>query len=409
LAPFLAAFPFTEESTMAEFQQQQSEHLLEYPVLAFYRFASNVSNLQSLEEELSGYLEAGGTVVTDLSGMEDLFGRTLDFLNVHVFRLSFQDRIPIQWADAPDTLPGELDFSAFSEQGWSGATYEGLDSVLASVERDGSSFPVFGYKQVGRGRVWFIGANLLYYAQLSGNQALREYIRETVLGDNRSVTELAGAGLAYPALPIRDYAETSQGVSFQYETTEPVEALVSYTYSPRWSALVDGIPVTMRNREGLIRLTLPAGRHFVEVRNQPFGTVWPVAGWTAGILGVLLGGAAILLERKRKRVDTPKPNLVELFQKPEGAAGGGTYVSCAHCGFRLAESQPPTPVTYPFSVSRCPICDAHMDDEGYVPGRDLSREEQARALNDWLRANGYDPRSVYTEWGFSVEEFFQSS
>jgi len=48
-----------------------------------------------------------------------------------------------------------------------------------------------------------------------------------------------------------------------------------------------------------------------------------------------------------------------------------------------------------------------MDDEGFDPGKDLSREEQSRALNSWLRANGYDPRMIYTQWGFSLEEFFK--
>ncbi len=408
LAPFLAAFPFAEEATLTEFQQQQSERLLEYPALALFRFASNFSNIQPLEQELQSYLEAGGTVVMDLSGMEDLFGRTLDFLGVQVFRLSFQDRIPIQWADAPDSLPGELDLTGFSDQGWSGATYEGLDSVLAAVERDGSLFPVFGYKQVGRGRVWFIGANLLYYAQMSGNQALREYLRNTALEGNWAGIGLVGADLAYPALPTQDYAETAQGISFIYETTGSVEALISYTYSPRWGATVDGIPVAMQNREGLIRIALPAGRHFVEIRNQPLGTIWPVAGWAAGIFGILAGAGVILLERRKKSADSQKPKLEELFQKPGGDAGGGAHTPCAHCGFRLAESHPPTPVTYPFSVSHCPICGAHMDDEGFVPGKDLSREEQARALNGWLRANGYDPRAVYTDWGFSVEEFFKA-
>jgi hypothetical protein len=42
-----------------------------------------------------------------------------------------------------------------------------------------------------------------------------------------------------------------------------------------------------------------------------------------------------------------------------------------------------------------------------VPGKDLTREDQARALHQWLRANHYDPRVIHTQWGFSLEEFFQ--
>lgn len=407
LTPFLSTFPFAEEASITQFQQIISAHLLDYPVLGFFRFAADPSGAQSVESTLENYLAAGGTAVVDLSGMEDQFGRTLDFLGVHVYRLSFQDRMNLQWADAGAGMPSVLDLTGLPEQGWSGATYDGLDETLAVVDRDGAQFPVFGYKDVGRGRVWFIGANLLYYALLTGDQPMQDYFQGKVLENAQAMLSAESGAITYPAVPIQDYLETAEGLSFQYALPEPVSALISYTWSPRWLGLIDGQQVTLEAREGLIRIALPAGAHFVEIRNQPFGTMWPVAGWGLSLLGVLLGGAAILWEARRKPAKTPRHNLEEAFQKPEGADGGGGFVPCAHCGFRLAVSHPPTPVTYPFSVSKCPICDAHMDDEGYVPGKDLSREEEARALNDWLSANGYDPRAVYTEWGFAMEEFFK--
>ena len=48
-----------------------------------------------------------------------------------------------------------------------------------------------------------------------------------------------------------------------------------------------------------------------------------------------------------------------------------------------------------------------MDDEGFLPGKDLTREEQTRALHQWLRASHYDPRMIHTQWGFTVDEFFK--
>jgi hypothetical protein len=48
-----------------------------------------------------------------------------------------------------------------------------------------------------------------------------------------------------------------------------------------------------------------------------------------------------------------------------------------------------------------------MDDEGFDPGKDLFREEQSRALNSWLRANGYDPR-MFTPSGDSRWRNFSS-
>jgi hypothetical protein len=402
LSPFLAAFPFAEETSPEEFSRSQSGRLEEYPVLGLYRFAANPSEVDSFEQKLTGYLQAGGTVVADLSGMEDIFGRTLNLFGVHAYRLSFEDPLQVYWAESSAGLPTPLSFTGLGEQGWSGAVYEGLDAVLASVEQDGSSFPILGYKQIGDGKVWFLGANLLYYAQLTGQDALRNYIREKVLSGIALSTELE-----WGTIPVYEYAETDDRVSFYYDSAEPIRALVSYTYSPRWGTTVDGLAVETASRENMIRLILPAGQHRVEIRYQPFGTVWPVLGWAAALLGAIGCAAGWLFESLRRGKESPKRDFLEMFQKPEGPDGGGTYTPCAHCGFRLAQSLPPTPITYPFQVSHCPICGAGMDDDGFVPGKDLTREEQARVLHNWLRAHNYDPRTIHTQWKFSLDEFFK--
>jgi hypothetical protein len=78
-----------------------------------------------------------------------------------------------------------------------------------------------------RPKVWFVGANLLYYAQLTNQNAIRNYIRGKVLEG----TPISGDG-GLPALPVQSYTETPAGLSFDYESGEAVRALVSYTYSP---------------------------------------------------------------------------------------------------------------------------------------------------------------------------------
>jgi hypothetical protein len=402
LSPFLAAFPFAEEASPADFAGSQHDRLAEYPVIGLYRFASNSASVQSFEEGITGYLNAGGNLVLDLSGMEDMFGQTLDMFGVHAYRMAFGDHIPMQWADPSADLPTDLPVSGLAEQNWSGATYDGLDTVLATVQQEGSSYPVLGYKNVGKGKVWFVGANLLYYAQLANNSEIRNYIRGKVLEGTPIST-----GLGLTAVPVRNYSETAEGLSFDYDVSAPISALVSYTYSPRWRATVDGIPVAVTVRDHLIRLSLPAGGHRVEIRNQPYGTIWPVLGLMAGILGVICCVAGVWTETRLRKTEPPKPDFLEVFQKTESPGGGTAFTPCAHCGFRLAESHPPTPITYPFQVSQCPICGARMDDEGFTEGKNLTREEQSRALNNWLRASGYDPRMIYTQWGFELEEFFK--
>ena len=402
LASFLTAFPFAEEASSGMFIREQSGFLSEYPVLGFYRFAADTTEVKAQEDTLRNYLNAGGTVVVDLSGMEDIFGRTLDFFGVHAFRLAFDDRMSLRWSDTSAGLPTQLHLSGLVEEGWSGASYEGLDEVLAVADRDGASYPVLGYKNVGQGRVWFIGGNLLYYAQLSGEKSLREYIRDIVLRD----TPVSKA-LVLPSVPLRAYSESANGLTFDYSTAAPVSALISYTYHPRWRATIDGVEVGLGVRDNLIRISLPAGAHHVEIRYDAWGTIWPWLGALAAVLGVF--GSVIFwgLDRHWRKTGHPPRDFLEVFQKPESPEGGGSFTPCAHCGFRLAVSHPPTPITYPFQVSHCPICEARMDDEGFQPGKDLTREEQARALHRWLRANHYDPRMIHTQWGFSVDEFFK--
>ncbi|MBN2084420.1 MAG: hypothetical protein JW748_04285 [Anaerolineales bacterium] len=402
LAPFLAAFPFAEEASPETFLNEQSGFLTEYPILGFYRFAEDSAEVKMHEDILRNYLNAGGTVVVDLSGMEDIFGGTLDFFGVHAFRLAFDDRMTLRGADSSISLPTQLHFAGLTGEGWSGASYEGLDTIVAVMDRDGTSFPVLGYKTVGLGRVWFVGGNLLYYTQLAGQEALREYIREVILEDIR-----VSRSLVFPSIPLLSYAESAGGLTFDYFSAAPIPALVSYTYHPRWLATIDGMEVGLGVRDNLIRILLPAGTHHVEIRYDAGGTIWPWLGGSAAILGVFCAAVFWLLDRHWRKHGRPPRDFLEVFQKPESPEGGGTFTPCAHCGFRLAVSHPPTPITYPFQVSHCPICEARMDDEGFLPGKDLTREEQARALHQWLRANHYDPRMIHTQWGFSVEEFFK--
>lgn len=393
MAPFLAAFPFAEERNLLRGPEAALDGLESRPAVALHQFASSPAELEAVEARLRPFLEAGGLAIIDLSGMEGVVGRTLDFLGVHALRLSLTDRIPVIWSDSLAGLPSSLSLQNLPETGWSGATYPGLGTVLAEVEQDGELFPVLGYEDIGRGRAWFIGMNLLYYAQLTDNLALPETISDLVLAG-----EPVDRELRFQAVPLSAYQETSHGLSFEADMSEAGRVVVSYTYTPRWEVEVDGARVDFAAYQGLISFDLPAGIHGVEIRYRPYGTLWPVAGLAAGMLGAL--GCLVLI-------------VVERRFSPLARAGGAkvepdvsAYAPCAYCGFRMAEVRPPTPITYPFKVVSCAICGQRMDDEGFIPGKSLTPEEKASALGRWLSEHGYDPVRVHTRWGFTPDEFF---
>jgi hypothetical protein len=187
-------------------------------------------------------------------------------------------------------------------------------------------------------------------------------------------------------------------LTFIARTDRAGDAVISYTYSPRWEVLVDGTPVPFTAYEGLIRLNLPQGEHGVQVRYRAYGTAWPRLGLGIGILAVLLAAAAIGVEARMKPAVQP-PRKAEV-EEP-------SYAPCANCGFKIAEKYAPTAVTYPFNVVTCPICGMRMDDEGFAPGASLSPDQREKALTQWLEAHNYVPEQVYKRWGFGVEDFFE--
>jgi hypothetical protein len=400
LPPALMTYPFAEESVYLQLSQLPAGALERYPAVALFRFESNPSAVASDQARLQSYLETGGTVIVDLSGMENAFGQTLQFLGVNVTRLAFTSEIPLRWADslASANLPTSLQLDDISPEGWSGATYSGLDGVLAEAEYNGQWWPVLGYRNIGKGKAWFIGLNLLYYSQLSGQTQIAMTVRQQTIGKTD-----VDQSLRMKPLPLTVWSPSSRGLVAVVDAPHPLpEVVLSYTYSPRWRVYVDGQPQAAANYEHLIEISLPSGTHRIEVRYQPYGTIWPAAGLLLGAVAAcgLIGCACF--ERHRY---IPQPEA----GAAESAVEEKQYAPCANCGFRLAEVGAPTSVTYPFQVVHCPICGMVMDDEGFQPGKAMSEEEKAMVLASWLRSHDYDPKTVHERWGFAVADFFADS
>jgi hypothetical protein len=395
LPPMIMAFPFAEEATVTSLASIPSQTLDAHPALGLMNFAASTGEVQEALDRLQEYLDNGGVAVVELSGMEEAFGKSIDFVDVGVIRLSLQDDVRVRWREGLRGLPENLRFSRVSPEGWSGATYLGLDEVVAEIEFQGSWYPIMGYNDVGDGRVWFMGMNLLYYAQLSEATDIVDAVRAWTLDD----VDLSTA-LQYDPVHLESWETTAQGLRFQATTESAVpEALVSYTYSPRWRVTVDGSEVNHGVYENLIKLSLPAGSHQVDIRYRPYGTPWPIAGLVIGMISAMVLAAGYIVERRRFVPLEDQPERVETDLDEE-------FAPCANCGFLLAKVGPPTSTTYPFQVVNCPICGLQMDDEGFHPGAELSEEERIVALSKWLKQYEYEPEIVHDRWGFGPERFF---
>ncbi len=391
--PMLRTFPFAEEAERSRLSQLPDDLLEAYPAVALYRFEGTDFDLAQEELRIRSYVEGGGTLVVDLSGMEEAFGRALDFLGVDVLRMSAMGDVRVEWAPGFEDLTPVMDLSRRAPEGWSGATYNGLDEVIARVEINDRWYPFIGYREIGRGRVWFVGFNFLYYSQLSGDDRVPEAIREQVLG-NSGVSQ----DVTYQPVPVRDWQTESDGFTFTSLSPKPIrEALISYTYSPRWRVSIDGEQVPFSSFQHMLKIELPSGEHQIVARYHPFGTPWPSVGLGIGVAGLLSGIALFPLERwwEAKRSSRRAP-----------ASKDKEYAPCANCGFVLAEVGPPTAMTYPFKAIHCPICGMRMDDTGFEPGEQLSDEERRRSLAKWLGGFGYDLGELEASGAMSYQEYF---
>jgi hypothetical protein len=189
---------------------------------------------------------------------------------------------------------------------------------------------VVGEKKVGKGSVIMIGSRLTQYLQsptvfVYGYDTERQfYIAEPMKKLLLDILEKEGFQHSFvPESFLVDSADWDyQGVVFSYNAPKPEEVTVSVTYTPRWKAWVDGEKWTVRSRENLIVLDLPAGEHEVELHYVM--TVFGYIGYGLSFLGVVI---LFFIVRKYSYVVRFTryigKRLVRFFQFPSKQWGNG--------------------------------------------------------------------------------------
>jgi hypothetical protein len=393
LNPILNIFPFAEEA--GETPILSSDDLADYPAVGLYNFQRIGSNLLSDQSILEQYLDQGGILIVDLSGMEDSIGAARGLLDVSALRISLEDTMSIRWKDEVSGIADDLTLDLGLGNSWSGAIYEGLDEVIAEVAFSDHWYPILGYKTYGQGKIWFIGMNLLYYIQLNGPDYLGDRILDLTLSEVK-----VSRAVRFESISYKDWMAGPTSVKFKTDSmNQHEEALISYTYSPRWKLRIDGQEVSFDSYENLIKLDLPAGQHTIELQYQPYGTLWPVSGLIIGVLAFTGALTGVFIERRRG--DKP-----EITQTINGIIEDVEYISCPFCGFKLAEIHPSISTDSKQITLNCPICKYQRSPDATTLGQKFSPAERDSQLVDWLHTHDYDPKVVYTKWGFDPDTFF---
>jgi uncharacterized membrane protein len=268
-------------------------------------------NKAKAENLVTTYVAQGGRVIIDLTGIKN---KTLEkepsFLGVTGYSKIAREPILLERVGSdqfsakyfPLTLdlptekvdPSQTTQPAKRLKEWGFRTYLGLDEPLVRLGKD-KNFSVIGYRKVKGGKVLFVGPNLFYHAFLTHRDKELELLNYMVTGRTYANRRLEASTASNSEISLKQFKP--ELISFQIETQKPEPVLVSYSFSPHWKAYLDGKEIKVYNIEDLILLSLPKGKHFVEIKYE--NTPIHYYANSISVLTLLLLGFLVYKEKRR--------------------------------------------------------------------------------------------------------------
>lgn len=229
--------------------------------------------------------EAGIRIVVDLTGVTpDPIAGIPRFLDVWAEPLILAgDPVRLQGKGAPTT---RLTFGSPTAY-WHTHTPQGSAESHLTFDYLGQPTTLLGSTPYGAGRIWFVGLNLPYHAQLTHDPAAVALLADLV-------GLVPGRSIGYRTIPLTDYKADQQGYRFSYQLAESATLLLPLAALEGMQVRVDGVllpPANLQSYERLLLFDAPAGRHEVTLQRQPtlrYHVGWGVSGGAALLLLVLI-------------------------------------------------------------------------------------------------------------------------
>jgi hypothetical protein len=235
---------------------------------------------------------------------------------------------------------------------WVGDTYLGLDTVAASIRYDDVDYPLIGYRDIGAGRVWFIGFNILYWSDIMGLGAVTQGIVNRALSDVN-----VNRALSLPSLEVVGMQRENTKLRISYQLEEDSFVVLSQTYFPRWRATLNGEPIPLQNHANLAAPELPAGLNQIEMTLNPYGRASVMGGLVSIIFGGLIAGLTAWSHRHNTlSVVDRVQQFFDRYEYKKLADSEHQTTICPQCGESTAVIGTPTTETYPFVPLRCEQC-----------------------------------------------------
>ncbi|MDH7478700.1 MAG: 6-pyruvoyl-tetrahydropterin synthase-related protein [Syntrophomonadaceae bacterium] len=267
-------FPWIIQGRTTCLEDYAPEELNRFKI--FYLIEPEVKNFLRFQEIVEELAQSGKTVIVEWGRADrwplfDVVPYTEPILPGA--RLEARPESPIPWAAGLDPDPRGQVFAIGK-----------LDGVWHTMRVGEVDAPVIGYKNVGGNRVYFVGLALGQQLNSGHGAEIRAILEE-----------LIDLGQPYKSIvpnpfPVSDADWRHDGFSFRYSSEQPTPVWVSVTYTPRWKATVDGLPVKVYNLENLILVDLPAGEHTV---NFKYGMTW--VGWLGIGLSLLTALITVII------------------------------------------------------------------------------------------------------------------
>ena len=268
------SFPWFIQGRTACLEDYAPEELNRFKII--YLIEPEVKNFLRFQEIVEGLAQSGKTVIVEWGRADrwplfDVVPYTEPILPGA--RLEARPESPIPRAAGLDPDPRGQVFAIGK-----------LDGVWHTMRVGEVDAPVIGYKNVGGNRVYFVGLALGQQLNSGHGAEIRAILEE-----------LIDLGQPYKSIvpnpfPVSDADWRHDGFSFRYSSEQPTPVWVSVTYTPRWKATVDGLPVKVYNLENLILVDLPAGEHTV---NFKYGMTW--VGWLGIGLSLLTALITVII------------------------------------------------------------------------------------------------------------------
>lgn len=237
---------------------------------------------EGFEKEVKRKVSAGANAVIDLDG-----AGVKSFIGVKVQPVRFRGPLPVVNLNE-DTHVAD---ATYMEGPWDTVEFEGLDEVWLSTGKKALA----GVKRIGKGRVLFLGFNPFYHAAYKGDEWEK---RELVAMFRR----LAGDKNPASSFTYRLLKIVPGSKLFEINVADPTSVLISSSWSPYWSAYLDGRPLALNKAQDMLVVEVPKGRHQFWLKFSS----WSVArliGVAISLLTLILAGAgAFFVTRRRSQV-----------------------------------------------------------------------------------------------------------